>query len=188
VPAHNVQFLSCQRFKVEDVTSLNAVVDGFYLASSRPLDAQSHCSDFVFDGCRTDTCFRQGMSIIQGHRGTVRKCVFENTRGTAPQAGVDLESNEGNPAGSIESITFDQCRFVGNAGYGLQVSHMSLPRDIEVIACAFDENGKGPISWGAASGTIADCEFAGSRNKNIIRTTGRKGDARFLLVRPRIVP
>jgi len=185
MPAHNVQFLGCHRFRVSGVRSVDAVVDGFYIASPTPKDATSHCSDFMFDECVADGCFRQGMSIIQGHRGTLRNCVFTNTHGTAPQAGLDLESNPGNPDGSISDITIDTCRFVGNAGYGFQVSYMATPIEIELLNSVFEDNARGPILWGAGSGTIADCRFLGDDpTRNVIRTFGPKGAARFRLVRP----
>jgi polygalacturonase len=186
VMAHNIQFQSCHNFKVENVASLNAVCDGFYIASPTPTDVSSHCSDFTFEDCRAEKCSRQGMSIIQGHRGTIRNCTFSNTHGISPQAGIDLESNPGNPVGSIDTITIEGCLFVNNKGYGFQVFHLAHPGDIELQSCTFQNNGRGPILWGAKSGTVSDCRFAGATKANVITTSGARGEARFRLVRPKI--
>lgn len=184
VMAHNIQFQACHRFRVNGVSSINAVCDGFYIASPTPENIASHCSDFIFQACLAQNCYRQGMSIIQGHQGKIISCTFSNTNGTAPQAGVDLESSRSNPEGSIEAITFERCQFVENRGFGLQVSYMKNPNNINIQSCVFRGNDSGPIAWGARSGTIANCHFVGDVGGNIITTIGAKGDAHFRLVRP----
>ncbi|MFW1582097.1 hypothetical protein ACEV7R_24010, partial [Vibrio parahaemolyticus] len=68
-------------------------------------------------------------SVIQGHAGVFRGGAFSNTNGTAPAAGIDLESDAGAPNGSISDIMVDRVRFIGNQGFGLLVSTVSRPRD-----------------------------------------------------------
>jgi hypothetical protein len=99
------------------------------------------------------------MSIIQGHNGTVRNCVFSGTRGTPPQAGLDLESNKNDPLGSIDTITIENSQFEGNAGYGLQISSIASPTNIFVSGCTFKDNGRGPILWVGHNGTISNSKF-----------------------------
>lgn len=185
VPVHNVQFQACHGFKATNVVSQNAPCDGFYIASPTPNDTSSHCSDFTFTGCRAENNARQGLSLIQGHRGTFTGCTFTGTHGISPEAGVDLESNPGNPDASITDVIFDQCHFTGNRGFGFQVYHQAGPDAVTLRNCAFQGNGRGPVEWGARSGTIDRPHFVGSRKADAVKLVGDPARARFKMVRPK---
>ncbi|AIT08374.1 hypothetical protein MC45_17680 (plasmid) [Sphingomonas taxi] len=161
VPAHSLTFQSCRRFRCIGVRSVNAVCDGFILFSATPERFDTHCRDFQFIDCVADNCFRQGCSVIQGHAGVFRGGAFSNTNGTAPAAGIDLESDAGAPNGSISDIMVDRVRFIGNQGFGLLVSTVSRPRDIVATDCVFDDNRRGAISWGSARGHIIRPRISG---------------------------
>lgn len=178
VAAHNIQFLSCQHFSVQGVHSVNAVCDAIYIASSTPENMATHCDTFQFRDCLAHNSFRQGLSLIQGRQGKFEKCTFSSSSGTAPAAGVDIESNGKEPLGSTFGLIFDECRFLDNDGYGLQVSGKNAPHDIEVTNSYFSDNKKGPILWGATSGIINNVNFNG---RGDIRLYKRYGSANFSL-------
>lgn len=161
VPAQSVIFDSCTDFTCERVRSDNAVVDGFIILSETPQDAATHCRNFRMIDCHADNCFRQGCSVIQGHAGTFVRGSYTRTNGTAPSAGIDLESDAGAPRHSIETIRFEEVRFEGNAGFGLLVSGVSHPRDIHVVDCRFVDNRLGAISWGSQTGVIDSAYIEG---------------------------
>jgi hypothetical protein len=161
VPAHSISFQSCSRFRCVDVHAVNAVCDGFYLASATPGRPETHCRDFQFLNCAADNCFRQGCSIIQGHGGLFRGGAFTNTNGTAPAAGIDLEADPGDPEGAISDIAIENVRFAGNRGFGLLVSTVARARDVTVVDCVFEDNAAGAISWGATRGRIAGARISG---------------------------
>ncbi|QYU68616.1 hypothetical protein J4558_00240 [Leptolyngbya sp. 15MV] len=160
-PAHTVTFQSCHRFKVSGVRSVNAVCDGFHLFSAQPSVVETHCSDFEFLDCKADNCFRQGCSVIQGHRGIFRGGSYTNTNGTAPAAGIDLESDTDAPIGAISDIAFEGVTFANNFGFGLLVSTVARPKRIVTSNCRFDHNRRGAISWGATSGKITNPSLRG---------------------------
>lgn len=155
VAAHIATFQSCHRFKVENVVALNAVCDGFMLFSAQPEDFKTHCSEFEFVDCVAQNSYRQGCSVIQGHRGKFSGGSYGMSNGTLPSAGIDLESDAGDPFGAISDILIENVKFHRNAGFGLQVSTVSRPTRIITRDCIFSENGKGAISWGATEGEIA---------------------------------
>lgn len=163
--AHLINFRSCKRFTVERVKAYDSCTDGFYMGSATPADKVTHSSQFAFIDCVADNCYRQGMSIIQGNHGRITGGSFTNTNGGAPQAGIDLESNDADAENSIEDITLSEVYFEGNVGAGLLVSSRCNPRDIKIVRCTFKDSGTKAIDWGCtANGVIEDCIFDGAGN------------------------
>lgn len=146
---------------LRSVSTPNAPCDGVYIASSSPTQKSTHFSHFLIESHRADNCFRQGMSIIQGNNGIIRGGSFSNTNGTAPAAGVDLESNAGDVDAAIENILFDGVTFDGNNGYNLQISAKRRPRNIRAVNCRFLNNKQGAVSWGADGGEIVSPYISG---------------------------
>ena len=93
VSAHTLMVRGGSRYVVENVRSINAVVDGFYITSEDTKDYSSYTSEGQFINCVADNCYRQGMSIISGRALVVQGGAYINTSGTAPQAGIDIEAN-----------------------------------------------------------------------------------------------
>jgi hypothetical protein len=84
---------------------------------------------------------RNGFSIVQGVNCTVVSSSFNNTTGTAPQAGLDIEPST---VQTVRNIKFIACDFDGNAGdgvtAGLLVSLSSTMEDIQFISCKSRNN------------------------------------------------
>lgn len=70
--------------------------------------------------CTMDRNFRQGISIVSGVNVTIANCVFSRTRGTNPQAGIDLEPAHFND--KLSDIHIHNCSSIGNVGSGFIVS------------------------------------------------------------------
>ncbi|WP_292601272.1 hypothetical protein [Mesorhizobium sp.] len=149
---HLVNIRSCSDFTIQRVKAINGTTDGFYFASSTPATKSTHSHDFAVIDCIADNNFRQGMSIVQGYNWRIEGGRYVNTNGTAPQAGIDLESNSGNPDHSIENGALVDVHFENNSGYGLQVSSESKPRNISVVRPRFIDNTLGAVTWGGYSG------------------------------------
>ncbi|WP_083189989.1 right-handed parallel beta-helix repeat-containing protein [Chryseobacterium artocarpi] len=73
---------------------------------------------------------RQGMSIEAGENLYFTNCAFNNSNGTAPECGVDIEPLD---SGSIvRNVLFDNCEFLNNnhagllAGGSANVSHVTI--------------------------------------------------------------
>ncbi|MBY9063465.1 hypothetical protein K7957_11040 [Sphingomonas yunnanensis] len=191
VPAHTVNFQSCSHFECRGVRSINAVCDGFIVFSATPGRADTRCHHFRFVDCVTDNCYRQGCSVIDGHDGLFDGGSYGNTNGTAPSAGIDLESDAVAPNGAISGIVLHRVRFVGNHGYGLLVSPVARPENIATVDCSFENNRAGAISWGATSGRIANAVirgFAATATRGAIDVPtgdGARSDAATAITSPR---
>ena len=87
--------------------------DGIYIGAR--LGSQSsrdvHISDVTLD-----KNYRQGMSVAGAVNMLVERCVFSNTAGTAPSAGVDIEPNR--PTQQITNVSFIDCIASNNSGPG----------------------------------------------------------------------
>jgi len=93
---------------VKEVVSRDNWGDGFYISDgSKNID---FCS-VTADGNR-----RQGMSIISGDNIAVIDSVFKNTNGTKPEAGIDIEPDQGD---SVRGVRITGSKFLNNLGPGV---------------------------------------------------------------------
>jgi hypothetical protein len=167
---HNVTFHSCSYFSARDVRADNSICDGWILYSSTPETKATHNHHFTFINCHADNCYRQGMSVIEGNEGLWIGGAYTNSNGTAPQAGIDLETDfpedpeDRAPDNALEALRFYGVEFSGNTGFGLLVAGILKPRDILVDGCVFRDNVAGAVSWGAENGEIVNALFDGFTN------------------------
>ena len=88
---------------------------------------------------------RNGISLIRGKGAQLINCTFSNTRGTAPQSGIDIEPNpnqHGNLVGNLKDIVLKNCISIKNeiAGYNLAAGTTDTG-NIKFINCkSFDDN------------------------------------------------
>lgn len=149
---HNIRILYSRNFSFCRVSSNNAATDGFYLAPRSSADPTTYPSDGVLSQCHADYSFRQGMTITNARRLQVVDSSFTNTRGTAPEAGVDIEPN-GGPANApaVEHVLFRNCLFEGNEGYGITTGGQAPSARLTVEGTTFRNNGMGAMMIRMAS-------------------------------------
>jgi len=158
VAAHTVTITRCRKFIFENVYSNNAVVDGFYFAASDNTDPATYCLDFQMIGCFANNCYRQGASVINAYDFQFIGGAYTNTNGTAPQAGIDVESNTGATLGNARGL-FQGVRFEGNAGSGIQLSNVGGSQEFVVDSCYFSANGAGGVLNYADLVNVRSCTF-----------------------------
>jgi hypothetical protein len=96
---------------ISGVTARKMWGDGFYVQDAKDV----RFCDVVADGNR-----RQGLSIVDADGVTVTGSVFQNTNGTRPSAGIDLEPDK--TAHKITNIRIEESKFLNNAGSGIQIA------------------------------------------------------------------
>jgi polygalacturonase len=84
--------------------------DGIYIDDCRNV----HLRDVL-----CDNNYRQGISVISVQGLLVENSRFNNTWGTPPSSGVDIEPDS--PDQKIERVVFRDCRFEDNYGDGIEV-------------------------------------------------------------------
>lgn len=133
--------------------------DGLYVSGDTWYGTQLYSENILFRDIWCDNHYRQGISVISAQHLRVENCWFTNTKGTLPESGVDLESD--NPQHRFLDIVFEKCRFTGNSGNGIQLSFWrldstSIPVDITFRDCYLSGNHDAGNPYAAAEIQISD--------------------------------
>jgi parallel beta-helix repeat protein len=119
---HGLTVGSSDHVAIYGVTSKEMWGDGFYLG--RGSGAES--SDVTVCGCVADHNRRQGLSAVAVLGADIAHSTFANTEGTDPQAGIDLEPNDGD---TVDGVHITDCHFDHNQDgvvFTRGTSHSSL--------------------------------------------------------------
>jgi hypothetical protein len=100
---------------IDNVTILDCALDGIYITGAGTDRAEAGANIEISNVTVTNSR-RNGMSIITGRHIFVRDSVFEKSQGTDPQAGIDIEPNNGRQP--VGDITFENCVFRDNRKEG----------------------------------------------------------------------
>ena len=114
---HALSIVGSHDIVVEGLTIEESGGDGIYIAASSS-GVPSH--DIVIRDCVSDRNHRQGISVISAENLLVENCTFKNTKGTAPEDGVDFEPN--NPTDRFVNCVFRNCVSENNAGNGFELA------------------------------------------------------------------
>lgn len=114
--------------------------DGIYLGPTYD-DRRLPCRNVTVRDCTCSDHFRQGISIVSGEHIRIENCILKDSRGTSPQAGIDVEP--AHPRDSAVDIVITGCRAIGTAGSGFLVSltrqtSESEPASVRVENCSVE--------------------------------------------------
>ena len=123
-----IKLLGANNVVIEDLTTKNCWGDGFYIGAKS--------IHIKFCSVIADNNRRQGMSIISVDGMVVKNSIFRNTVGTAPQAGLDLEPNEGD---AISNVQILNSKFIGNKGFGIQFFQGAKQSSINTVTIDSNE-------------------------------------------------
>ena len=112
---HGIKLMSCENVKILNLMIQSSGGDGVYVGDNRK--PMNYCKDIVIKNCVIDDNNRQGISVISVVNLLVEDCVIKNTKGTAPQAGIDFEPNSKKER--LFNITVRNCVFENNASSGI---------------------------------------------------------------------
>jgi hypothetical protein len=112
---HGVYIYGASNVVIDGLQSSSHGGDGFYIGgpAGRP------STDVQLRGCRADHNRRQGLSITSARRVQIIDSEFMNTRGTAPEFGIDLEPNASYDA--LDRIVILRAQTEANAGGGIMI-------------------------------------------------------------------
>ena len=79
---------------------------------------------------------RQGISVISAVNLLIENCTLTGTRGTAPQAGIDLEPNSENE--KMTNVVVRNCTMADNAGAGILVYLKPMRSTTEPVSILFE--------------------------------------------------
>ncbi len=112
---HIISLRGCSDIQVSGLEVSSSGGDGIYIGSwkSKP------CKNIVVENCCFSDNYRQGMSITSAVNLSILNSTFENTIGTKPAAGIDLEPNYSSDR--LSNISIKKCSFQKNQGAGLLI-------------------------------------------------------------------
>ena len=125
---YGISIQNSSNIEIDNIVSRNMWGDGIYFAN---LFTDSDVIDNVkVTNSVMDNNRRQGVSISGGSNILFENCVFKNTKGTAPQAGIDIEPDAGFP--EVTNLEIRNCKFINNAGHG--ITCVKMGEDVD-LAC-----------------------------------------------------
>ena len=168
---HGVNIFSSENVHIYNLISKDSGGDGFYVGG----DINFPSKNVNLINCVGDNNRRQGLSIVNAITCNVCGGEFKNTIGTAPECGIDVESN---PLDGyfLQNVNIENVRTSGNNGGGILISPLSAsnPVSINVSNCTSENDGiRGGI---ATSGVTATTKIGGVVNISdcaILKPQGR---------------
>ena len=137
--------------------------DGIYVGSHNG----EKCEHITVQSCMIDNNRRNGVSVINCDVFRMVNCIITNTKGTAPQSGIDFEPN--NEAESCKNCVVENCYFSGNANSDI-MTHGTFLFEVMISNCSlnskigFDISNGGDLSEKRSDGYISlkNCTFNNS--------------------------
>ena len=139
---HALSMHSATNVVVEGLTFEESGGDGIYIASR----GTEPCRNITIRDCVCDGNYRQGLSVISAENLLVENCVFRNTKGAAPEDGVDFEPNK--PTDRFVNCVLRNCVSENNAGNGFEFAlsqsrNTTVPCSIRLENCRTSGDGIG---------------------------------------------
>ncbi|WP_158606412.1 right-handed parallel beta-helix repeat-containing protein [Paenibacillus ginsengarvi] len=135
--AHCVDISGSRNVVIENLNCNDSGGDGFYVGVYEVTAGYGACKDIILRDCLADNNRRQGLSVISADGLLVENCRFTNTKGTAPEAGVDLEPN--GQSQPLRRIRFKNCLAEGNAGPGFLTALLKPTRLSPLMDVTFED-------------------------------------------------
>ena len=127
-----LSFMGCQNVSVRDLTISSSGGDGIYIDGYKET---RYSENIRIDSVVSTNNKRQGISIISAKDVWVRNSVFTKTKGTLPEAGLDIEPDKETDV--IANINFEHCSFTNNHHSGIVLGLDNLTDKSQPISINF---------------------------------------------------
>jgi len=124
-----LDFAGCTHLRVEGLRLEYSGGDGIYIGCT---DKQPYCKDVVIRDVVCHEHHRQGISVIGAEDLLIENCVFSNTGGTPPAAGIDFEPNQAKER--LTNCVLRNCTAIDNDGAGILIYLKPLRRETAPIS------------------------------------------------------
>ena len=173
-----VSLRGCRNVLIEGLRVESTGGDGFYVDGGGKLPFSQ---DVVIRNSVSYDNHRQGISVISAVNLLVDNCVFSSTRGTAPEAGIDLEPDT--PDQRLVNCLIRNCLFENNHGHAILVYLRPLTRQSEPVSIRFENcHSRMGLSAGLAPEELLDLKSGGGAGMTVgaARDDGPKGVVEFV--------
>jgi len=131
---HIFNIQSSNNVYIYDISANDSGGDGFYVGDQQSV-SQEVPKNINLINCKANNNRRQGLSIISVDGFYAENCEFNNTVGTAPEAGIDIEPNF--PNQKLKNIKFVNCSSIGNKAEGVKIQLHRINATTEKIDIQF---------------------------------------------------
>lgn len=139
---------------ITDITISECWGDGIYIGSKHEEDSDAGCNQVTITNCKLYNNRRNNMSIVSADYIMVDNCKFYDANGTAPEYGIDIETNNlNNPC---EHITISNSIFSGNGQAAIGI--ITAADDVNISGCTLYGNF---INYSGTNVTISDSTING---------------------------
>lgn len=149
---HGISLMDADDITIENVTVKTCWGDGIYIGGYNDSSHRVYINNVTADANR-----RNGISIVKGIDITVENSSFTNTSGTAPQAGIAVESNSENDLNT--RIKFINCLAAYNAGTNAAYASLHAAGVIDFINCTIVNIGNTGIALTVLGSEAMSCTF-----------------------------
>lgn len=151
---HTLSIRSCSNVKVYGLTLAESGGDGIYLGTATQWVTNK---DILIKDVICESHYRQGISVITAENLLIENTIMRNTRGTAPQAGIDFEPNH--PNERLVNVVMRNCTTENNSGAGYVLYLRPMAAHSEPLSVRFENcrsiNDRG-MGAGVINNNIAD--------------------------------
>ena len=183
---HGITMTAVKNVRIENLTIRSTGGDGIYVGAGND---GAPCEDVTIRDVFCDDNNRQGASVISARNLLIEKCVLSNTRGTAPEAGIDFEPNY--PSECLVNCVMRDCVLDNNQGCGIALwlgqleGGVSEPISLRFERCVCRGNKLNGYFEGffhhhdkvlQGDVTLRDCLFAGNGD-HAVRLFSKSPDA-----------
>ncbi len=140
---HCLNITDCKGITIKGLTFRDSGGDGVYVSGELTVQTPGYSENIFMEDVKCINNYRQGMSICSVQNMTVNNCLFTLTKGTLPEAGVDIEPYD--TTQRIVNLNFNRCSFTNNAWAGISVAlpyldSLSIPVSIKFTDCYLKNN------------------------------------------------
>lgn len=145
---------------ISDVKISDCWGDGIYLGSRNENNTKAGCREITISDCNLINNRRNNLSIVCADDVTINGCAFRDANGTAPQYGIDIETN--NSSKPCERIEILNSVFEGNTSAAMGI--VTNANDITISGCTL----KGDfINYAGTNVTVDDSQLFGETDARI---------------------
>ncbi|GMW00829.1 MAG: hypothetical protein AMXMBFR84_19660 [Candidatus Hydrogenedentota bacterium] len=128
-----IRIMGSKKVTVEGLRIESSGGDGIYVGAGGNLN---WCEDVTVRDCVVHDNHRQGISVISARNLLIENCVFSNTGGTPPEAGIDIECDA--ETDCFVNCVIRNCVFESNSGHAILVYLKPMTAKTEDISIRFE--------------------------------------------------
>ena len=129
---HAISLRESSNISIKGLKILDSGGDGIYIAGN---NAGTYSKDILIEDVESLNNRRQGISIISVDHLEVYNSNFSDTKGSLPEAGLDIEPNT--PEDRIVNVLIENCRFTNNFHAGIVLALHNLEDSSEPVSITF---------------------------------------------------